>query len=187
MWSRFFSVICVGLIQSVEGQKRTTGLTLTWVGVLSSGTCLVVQGFRSQLPMQGTVGSVPDQGTKIPHATGQLSPHATTREPMCHNSWSPCALEPVLRNRRVSHTTMKTQHTHTRKNSSTWQPCPRTVVLFPILDPNWNLDPNFAVPAFQDFRLRLKLNHWLYGVSSLLNLCADLGTCQPSGPKETDR
>ena len=63
-----------------------------------------------------------------------------------------------------------------------WQPCPRTVVLFPILDPNWNLDPNFALPMFQDFRLRLKLNHWLFWISSLLNLFSDLGTCQPSGP-----
>ena len=26
-------------------------------------------------------GSIPGQGTKIPHVAGQLSPHATTREP----------------------------------------------------------------------------------------------------------
>ena len=38
----------------------------------------------------GDVGSVPGQGTKIPHATGQLSPRTTTtssrastREPVC--------------------------------------------------------------------------------------------------------
>ena len=173
------------LIQSVEGLKRTTGLTLTWVGVVSSGTSLVVQWFRIRLPMQGTVGSVPDRGTKIPHAAGQLSPHTATREPMCHSYWSLCALEPVLRNKRISHITMKTQHKKKRRkreDSSTWQPCTRTVVLFPILDPNWNLDPNFTVPVFQDFRLRLKLNHRLFWVSSLLNLFADLGTCQPSGP-----
>ena len=29
----------------------------------------------------GDVGSIPGQGTKIPHATGQLSPRATTTEP----------------------------------------------------------------------------------------------------------
>ena len=29
----------------------------------------------------GDVGSIPGQGTKIPHATGQLSPCATTTEP----------------------------------------------------------------------------------------------------------
>ena len=29
----------------------------------------------------GDVGSIPGQGTKIPHATGQLSPHATATEP----------------------------------------------------------------------------------------------------------
>ena len=28
----------------------------------------------------GDVGSIPGRGTKIPHATGQLSPHATTTE-----------------------------------------------------------------------------------------------------------
>ena len=28
----------------------------------------------------GDTGSIPDGGTKIPHAAGQLSPHATTTE-----------------------------------------------------------------------------------------------------------
>ena len=30
----------------------------------------------------GVMGSTPGQDTKIPHAVGQLNPHATTREPM---------------------------------------------------------------------------------------------------------
>ena len=30
----------------------------------------------------GDAGSIPGWGTKIPHATGQLSPGATTREPV---------------------------------------------------------------------------------------------------------
>ena len=33
---------------------------------------------------------------KIPHASEQLSPCATTTEPTCHNYWSPRTLEPVL-------------------------------------------------------------------------------------------
>ena len=33
----------------------------------------------------GDTGSIPDQGTKIPHAVGQLSPGATTAEPVHHN------------------------------------------------------------------------------------------------------
>ena len=38
----------------------------------------------------GDAGSIPGRGTKIPHATGQLSPqllslHTSTREPACHN------------------------------------------------------------------------------------------------------
>ena len=36
-------------------------------------------------------GSIPGQGTKIPHATGQLSPRATTTELVCLNEESPCA------------------------------------------------------------------------------------------------
>ena len=31
----------------------------------------------------GGMGSIPGQGTKIPHAAGQLSPCATTTELMC--------------------------------------------------------------------------------------------------------
>ena len=33
----------------------------------------------------GNVGSIPGQGTKIPHAVGQLSPHTTTPKLACLN------------------------------------------------------------------------------------------------------
>ena len=33
----------------------------------------------------GDVGSIPGQEAKIPHATGQISPYTTTREPVHHN------------------------------------------------------------------------------------------------------
>ena len=36
-------------------------------------------------PNSGDAGSISDLGTKIPHATGQLSPHAATTKPACHN------------------------------------------------------------------------------------------------------
>ena len=42
----------------------------------------------------GDAGSIPGQGTKIPHAMGQLSPRATATE---------CALQPVLRSKRSHH------------------------------------------------------------------------------------
>ena len=47
-------------------------------------TFLVVQ-VKNLLSNAGDIGLIPDQGTKIPHAVGQLSPHtlspqATTRE-----------------------------------------------------------------------------------------------------------
>ena len=46
----------------------------------------------------GDTGSIPGQGTKIPHAEGQLSPRASTREPVCCKLQSPCALEPACHN-----------------------------------------------------------------------------------------
>ena len=37
----------------------------------------------------GDVGSIPGQGTTIPHAAGQLSPHAATTEHMCSGAHVP--------------------------------------------------------------------------------------------------
>ena len=54
------------------------------------GTFLVVQWLRICLAMQGDLGLIPGWGTKIPHVAEQLSPHATTTNPMCHN-WRVCA------------------------------------------------------------------------------------------------
>ena len=33
----------------------------------------------------GDAGLIPGRGTKVPRATGQLSPRAATTEPTCHN------------------------------------------------------------------------------------------------------
>ena len=56
----------------------------------------------------GDVGLIPCQGTKLPHATGQLSLHATTtelahlnREPACHKLQSPRTLQPASHNYRA--------------------------------------------------------------------------------------
>ena len=46
----------------------------------------------------GDMGSIPGRGTKIPHATEQLSLSASTRESMCCKPKSPHALEPVHHN-----------------------------------------------------------------------------------------
>ena len=40
---------------------------------------------RNLLCNAGYMGSIPGQGTKSPHASEQLSPHTTTREPLPHN------------------------------------------------------------------------------------------------------
>ena len=37
----------------------------------------------------GDVGSILGRGTKIEHAMGQLSPHATTTEPVCSGAHAP--------------------------------------------------------------------------------------------------
>ena len=87
----------------------------------------------------GDVGSIPGQGTKIPHAAGQLSPHATTtelthlnvtahvpqttesmrfgacattteRKPICHNERE--AHEPQ---QKILHAATKTQHSQKNK------------------------------------------------------------------------
>ena len=48
---------------------------------MREGTSLVVQWLKISLAMQRTqVQSTPDWGTKTPHPTEQLSPHATITE-----------------------------------------------------------------------------------------------------------
>ena len=46
----------------------------------SQRDCPGGQALKNLPPNTGDRGSIPSQGTKIPHATGQLSPCATTRE-----------------------------------------------------------------------------------------------------------
>ena len=43
---------------------------------------------RNLLCKAGDMGSTPGRGTKIPHSSEQLSPHAATREPVSHNERS---------------------------------------------------------------------------------------------------
>ena len=53
-------------------------LTLKWL----VGTSLVVQWLRLQASNAEDVGSIPSQGTKIPHS-GATKSHAATTEPPC--------------------------------------------------------------------------------------------------------
>ena len=39
-------------------------------------------GLTNHLANAGDMGLIPGRGTKIPHATGQLSPHNATTEPV---------------------------------------------------------------------------------------------------------
>ena len=55
---------------------------------LRSGTSLMIQWLKIFLAMQEDMGLSPDQGTKIPHASEQVSPYAVTTEPSYHNERS---------------------------------------------------------------------------------------------------
>ena len=78
------------------------------------GTSLVVQWLRTHLPMQGHMFE--PWSWKIPHAAEQLSPCATTTEPV-HHTYRGCApqlpkpvcLEPMLRNKRSHRNEKPTQ------------------------------------------------------------------------------
>ena len=47
---------------------------------IGTGTSLELPGVKNPPSNAGDVGSILGRGTKIPHAAGQLSPRATTRE-----------------------------------------------------------------------------------------------------------
>ena len=63
---------------------------------------------KSLLSSAGNAGSIPGQGTKIPHAAGQLSLYATTTEPTYSGTHAP-QLE------RSPHAATKTQHSQINK------------------------------------------------------------------------
>ena len=52
----------------------------------------------------GDAGSIPGQGSKIPYATGQLSPPTAISEPACHNQ-----REAPLLQRKIPHNTTNTR------------------------------------------------------------------------------
>ena len=68
-------------------------------------------GKESALQCRGR-GSIPGQGTKIPHAAGQLSPRATTTELACASTRAhvPPPTEPTSSG---THTTTREEKTHT--------------------------------------------------------------------------
>ena len=51
---------------------------------------------KTSPPSAGGAGSIPGRGAKIPHAAGQLSPHATAREKPAHCNKRSCVLQQRL-------------------------------------------------------------------------------------------
>ena len=92
-------------IQTPEFIDDETESICCYVLKAHRATFLAVQWLRSAFNA-GDMGSIPGPGTKIPHAVGQLSPHATTREkPSCCNYianmlWNTHALKPMPCNKR---------------------------------------------------------------------------------------
>ena len=80
---------------------------------INPGTSLVVQGLRIRLPMQGTwVRALVQEDSTCCGAT-KLMRHnswACVLEPTSHNYWSPCALQPVLCNKRSHCNEKPTRH-----------------------------------------------------------------------------
>ena len=122
----YFTTFHLGWRWGFRGRSRVPLISdpkihpLYWMQLLSpyskdkNRAPLVGQWWRTHQPMQETwVNPWP---RKIPHAMELLNPcttifnpvleslRAATTEPMCCNYWSPCALEPVLHNKR-SHAT----------------------------------------------------------------------------------
>ena len=69
--------------------------------------------------MQGTVGSIPGQGTKLPHVMKQLSLHAKTTRARWQRPWSLCATtrESVHYNQDILHGATKTRDSQISKYS----------------------------------------------------------------------
>ena len=78
------------------------------------GTSLVVQWLRICLPVQGTWVWSLVQGTKIPHASGHLSPQASTREASVLQLLILHSLEPVLHKRGSCAATRESLHAATK-------------------------------------------------------------------------
>ena len=62
----------------------------------------------------GDMGSIPDQGTKISHATGQPSPWATSTEPVQSGAWAPQLRTLVCHKEKLPHDITKIQCTATK-------------------------------------------------------------------------
>ena len=86
------------MVTSRENQKK--GL-YTAFKVMKEGLSWQSRGWESACWCRGH--SFNPWSRKISHAKGQLSLCAATTEPMCHNCWSPCTLEPMLHNKRSHH------------------------------------------------------------------------------------
>ena len=66
------------------------------------------------------VGSIPDLGTKIPQAVGQLSPRTTTREePACHNEEPALLRQPEI-NRQMDNKHLSIKRSLCRESETEW-------------------------------------------------------------------
>ena len=63
----------------------------------------------------GDSGSIPGRGTKIPHASGQLSPCAATTEPVCSGARVPQLERSPRATTKIPRATTKTRHSQRKK------------------------------------------------------------------------
>ena len=94
-------------------QKKKKNLIKNWARDFPGGP--VVKNLPSNA---GDTGSIPGRGTKIPHAAGQLSPHAATTEPTCCGAHTPQLESPYA--------TTRVPTCHSFGAHMLWSPCTTT-------------------------------------------------------------
>ena len=60
--------ICIQSVSEVVGPEHPYFINLLFIQQMITGTSLAVQWLRLQASTSGGAGSIPGQGTKIPHA-----------------------------------------------------------------------------------------------------------------------
>ena len=125
----------------IIGYNLNTGYLEEWVG-----TSLVVQWSRTHVATQDT-GSILSQGTEIPHAWEQLSPHAATTE--AHALWSPCP------------TTGESVPRHERPHVTTKPQCSQVNKYFCKNKLNEYARPLFSISSILFKQMTEKISKWL--------------------------
>ena len=111
-WEEPCQVVGSGSWEGMWGEMKCKKQAVT-----QPGRCLV-QWLRIYLPCRaGDAGPIPVGRTKVPHATGQLSPHTAAREPAQSRRHAPQLEKPVCHNQKQKACTPKWTALSTNKET----------------------------------------------------------------------